>query len=354
MKVALIGLPQSGKTTMFHALTGPGSSRERGALNLGTVRVPDARVDRLAEIYQPKRRIYAQIEVVEANAPHAGEKKPGQGSTLDAAFLNLVKPMDAFLLVSRAFDEEGLCDPRADVEAIVDEMALADLMVLESRLERDTMDRKKGKPGMPAEERTALEQCQTMLNDGRRIAEDAELAAVPALRTYAFLTARPILVVANVADREVGGDTAEVLARHGLPVRGLPTFACCAQVEAEVQELPEEDRPDFLEAMGIREPALDVVIRQVYDALGLMSFLTAGDDECRAWTIRKGTPAPRAAGAVHSDIEKGFIRAEIINYDEFLTLGSEAAAKKAGKYRLEGRDYIVQDGDIVHFRFNLG
>lgn len=349
----MIGLPQSGKTTMFHALVGPGTAREHGALNLGTVRVPDARVDRLADIYNPKKRVYAQIEVVEANAPHAGEKKPGQGSALDAAFLNLVKPMDAFLLVARAFDEEGLCDPRADVEAIVDEMALADLMVLESRLERDAMDRKKGKPGMPGDERTALERCQALLNEGRRIAEDAEVSAVPALRTYAFLTARPILVVANVADRDAGTTTDALLARYGLPVRGLPSFACCAQVEAEVQELPEADRPDFLEAMGIKEPALDVVIRQVYDALGLMSFLTAGEDECRAWTIRKGTPAPRAAGAVHSDIEKGFIRAEIINYDEFVALGSEAAAKKAGKYRLEGRDYVVQDGDIVHFRFNV-
>ena len=353
MKVALIGLPQSGKTTMFQALVGPGTSREHGALNLGMVRVPDERVDRLAEIYNPKKRVYAQIEVVEAHAPRAGEKKPGQGSALDAAFLNLVKPMDAFLLVSRAFDEEGLCDPRTDVEAIVDEMALADLMVLESRLERDAMDRKKGKPGMDGEERAALEQCQAILNDGRRIAENAELAAVPALRTYAFLTARPILVVAHVADRDAGTATDAILERFGLPVRGLPSFACCAQIEAEVQELPEEDRPDFLEAMGIREPALDVVIRQVYDALGLMSFLTVGDDECRAWTIRKGTPAPRAAGAVHSDIEKGFIRAEVIGYDEFLVLGSEAAAKKAGKYRLEGRDYVIQDGDIVHFRFNI-
>ncbi len=353
MKVALIGLPQSGKTTMFRALIGPGTSREHGALNLGIVRVPDTRVDRLADIYQPKRRVFAQVEVVEAQAPRTGEKRPGQGSTLDAAFLNLVKPMDAFLLVTRAFDEEGLCDPRADVEAIIDEMALADLMVLESRLERDALDRKKGKPGMDTDERTALERCQALLNDGKRIVEDAELSAEPSLRTYAFLTARPILVVANVAEGDAGTATEDLLARFGMPVRDLPTFSCCAQIEAEVQELPEEDRPDFLEAMGIREPALEVVIRQVYDALGLMSFLTSGEDECRAWTIRKGTPAPRAAGAVHSDIEKGFIRAEVIAYDDFILLGSEAAAKKAGKYRLEGREYVVQDGDIINFRFNV-
>ncbi len=352
MKVALIGLPQSGKTTMFRALTGAGGHREKGALNLGVVKVPDARVDRLAEIYQPKKKVYAVIEVVEANAPHASEKKAGQ-SALDAAFLNLVKPMDAFLLVARAFDEEGLCDPRADADTILSEMQLADLMVLESRLERDGQDRGKGKPGMPVEEREALLKCQALLNGGGRVADDPVLAGNVLLRTYAFLTAKPVIVVANVAEGDAAANRAAVLSRYHLPVSGLPTFSCCAQVEAEIQELPEEERPEFMEAMGIQEPALNVVIREVYEALGLMSFLTSGEDECRAWTIRRGTPAPQAAGAVHSDIEKGFIRAEVIAYDEFIALGSEAAAKKAGKYRLEGRDYVVQDGDIVHFRFNV-
>ncbi len=352
MKVALIGLPQSGKTTMFRALTGAGGHREKGALNLGVVKVPDARVDRLSDIFQPKKKVYAVIEVVEANAPHASEKKAGQ-STLDAAFLNLVKPMDAFLLVARAFDEEGLCEPAVDVDAILGEFVLADLMVLEARLERDTMDRKKGKPGMPNDEREALEKCQALLNDGKRLADDAELCANPLLRNYSFLTGKPVIVVANVAEADAAADRVAVLSRYGLPVAGQPTFACCAQVEAEIQELPEDERPEFMEAMGITEPALNVVIREVYQALGLMSFLTSGEDECRAWTIRKGTPAPQAAGTVHSDIEKGFIRAEVIAYDEFIALGSEAAAKKAGKYRLEGRDYVVQDGDIIHFRFNI-
>jgi hypothetical protein len=352
MKVALIGLAQSGKTTMFHALTGPGTQREKGALNLGMVKVPDVRVDRLAEIFNPRKKVYAQIEVVEAQAPHTGERKPGQ-SGLDGAFLNLVKPMDAFLLVVRAFDEEGLNEPASDAAAVVDEMILADLMVLEARLERDALDRKKGKPGIGNEERDALEKCKALLDEGRRIHEVPEVAGLHILRSYAFLTARPILVVANVADQDAGSPTSEVLARFELPIRGLPSFACCAKVEAEIQELPPEERPEFMEAMGIREPALDVVIREIYTALGLISFLTSGEDECRAWTIRRGTLAPQAAGAVHSDIEKGFIRAEVITYDEFIILGSEAAAKKAGKYRLEGREYPVHDGDIINFRFNI-
>jgi len=352
MKVALVGLPQSGKTSLFQALTGSSGHSSRGALNLGTVKVPDARVDRLADIYQPKRRVYATVEVVEANTPAAtAERRPGQ-SALDAAFLNLVKPMDAFLLVLRAFDEEGLDDPRADLRLLLDEMALADLVVLESRLERDEMDRKKGKPGMGAEEREALLRCQRVLNDGRRIAEDGDLAGSPWLRAYAFLTARPCIAVLNVRDEDAAAGAA-VLDRFGLREAGLPCLPCSARLEAEVAELPEEDRPAFLQELGIAEPAVHVVVREVYRALGLVSFLTAGEDECRAWPIRRGTLAPQAAGVVHSDIEKGFIRAEVISYDDFIALGSEAAARKAGRYRLEGRDYVVQDGDIIHFRFNV-
>ena len=352
MKVALIGLPQSGKTTLFQTLTGVDAGREKAGLSIGTVKVPDARVDRLAEIYKPKKTTHAVIEIVEAHTPHKSEKKTNE-SALDAAFLNVVKPMDAFLLVARAFDEEGLREPASDVETVIGEMVLADMMLVETRLERDELDRKKGKAGMIGEERTALERCKALLDAGKLLHADAELSAEPLLRTYAFLTARPILIAVNGGEDVIGQDPAQVLAKYGLPVHGLPAFSCCAKVEEEIQGLPEEERAGFREAMGIEEPVLEVMVRQMYDALGLISFLTAGEDECRAWTIRRGTPAPRAAGAVHTDIEKGFIRAEIIAYDEFIVLGSEAAAKKAGRYRLEGKEYVVRDGDIVHFRFNL-
>ena len=206
---------------------------------------------------------------------------------------------------------------------------------------------------MPGDERDALNRCLKLLDNGQRIYEDADLAARPELRTYAFLTARPILAVVNVGEDDIPKPTAEVLARLRLPVAGIPTFACCAKSEGEIQAMPEGDRKDFREMLGVREPVLDIMVREVYRALGLVSFLTTGEDECRAWTIRRGTLAPRAAGAIHADIEKGFIRAEVIAYDDFMALGSEVAAKKAGKYRLEGREYVVQDGDIVHFRFNV-
>lgn len=348
MKVALVGLPQSGKTTMFQALTGSDTGREKGGLTLGTVLVPDARLERLAEIYKPKKVTHATIELVEA---HAQRKEERQQSPLDSAFLNLVKPMDAFLLVVRAFDE--FSEPRRDLEMLVDEMILADLMLIETRLERDTNDRKKGKPGMHEDERRALERCRSLLDNGKRIYEDQELSSLPLLRTYAFLTARPILAVINVGEGDVTVETRELLARHGLPTRQVPTFAASAKIEAEIQSLPPEERAEFRAAMGIREPVMDVMVRELYAELGLISFLTTGEDECRAWTVRKGTLAPRAAGVVHTDFERGFIRAEVIHYDDFIALGSEAAAKKAGKYRLEGKDYVVQDGDIIHFRFNV-
>jgi GTP-binding protein YchF len=353
MKVALVGLPQSGKTSLFTALTGTEPTREKAGMTLGTVKVPDARVDKLSEMYNPKKTTHAVIELVEAHAPHKDESKASK-SGLDSGSLNLVKPMDAFLLVVRAFDEEGMNDPRADFDTLLSEMILSDQMLVETRLERDEADRKKGRPGsMSGDERDALKRCLALLENGRRIYEDPDLAARPELRTYSFLTARPMLAVVNVGEDDIPKPTAEVLARLRLPLAGIPTFACCAKAEGEIQAMPEEERKEFREMLGVREPVLDVMVRELYAALGLISFLTSGEDECRAWTIRRGATAPRAAGAIHADIEKGFIRAEVIAYDDFIALGSEAAAKKAGKYRLEGREYVVQDGDIVHFRFNV-
>ncbi|MBI3917272.1 MAG: 50S ribosome-binding GTPase, partial [Betaproteobacteria bacterium] len=197
MKVALVGLPQSGKTSLFKALTGTEPSREKAGITLGTMKVPDARVDKLSGMYQPRKTTHAAIELVEAHAPHKDERKANK-SVLDAGFLNLVKPMDAFLLVVRAFDEEGLNDPRADFDTLLSEMILADLMLVETRLERSELERKKGKPGMPGDERDALDRCRKLLDASRRIFEDTELAARPELRTYAFLTARPILAMVNV------------------------------------------------------------------------------------------------------------------------------------------------------------
>jgi len=350
MKVAVIGLPQSGKSTFFHALTGPSGSRNKGDLSIGMVSVPDERLDRLTDMFEPGRTIHAVIELVEAHAPSLGSRD-GSVHGLDAAFLNMVKPMDAFLLVTRSFDGEGMCDPAGDVETVISDLVLADLIVIEGRLERIEENRRKGKEEMPADEKRALEQALVVLNDGRLIHDDPELAAAPSLRSYAFLTARPLMVVANVAEEDLERDQQVLLEGIGLPVHGLPSFTCCAGIEQEIGDLPPAERDEFMEAMGVKESVLDVVIRKTYSSLGLISFLTVGKDEVRAWAIREGTPALKAAGSVHSDMERGFIRAEVIEYNDLISMGSEAAVKKAGKARLEGRDYPVRDGDVINFRF---
>ncbi len=346
MKAAIIGLPQSGKTTLFQAMAGSRATRERGALTIGTLKIPDPRVDRLAAMYHPRRVVHATLEVVEAHAPTMGQSDRRGG--LDAAFLNLVRPMDAFLLVVRAHDD--LDDPARDAQTILADLILSDLMVVENRLDRLATDQKKGKP-VSAAEVAALERARQVLESGQRVRDDGELRDGAELKPYALLTARPIVVIANIAERDLGRDPAEVLTRLGLPIQGLPCFACCARVEQEVEDLPPEDRDEFRAALGIREPVLGVVARELYAAMGLISFLTVGEDEVRAWPIRAGVHAPQAAGAVHSDIERGFIRAEVIAYEDLVALGSEAAARKAGRYRLEGRDYVVRDGDVIHFRF---
>lgn len=348
MKVALIGLPQSGKSTLFRALTGGAGSSSKGGLTMGMVDVPDARVDRLNDIYEPKKKTYARLEIVEAQAATRNENRTG----MDPAFLNAVKPMDALLLIARAFDGADMCEPAADVKNVVSEMILTDLVAVEGRLERLEAETKKGKKADP-DEIAALESARDVLSADRLLTTAPDVAANPLLRNFALLTAKPILVLANVSDAEIGEPVDRVLAMFGLPVANLRTFVCCAKVESEIQDLPPAERQEFQEALGITEPALNMVIREVYTALGLISFLTGGKDEVRAWTIRRGTPAPIAAGVIHSDIEKGFIRAEVIHYDDFDRLGSESEARKAGKYRLEGRDYLVTDGDIINFRFNV-
>lgn len=346
MKVALVGLPQSGKSTLFQALTGAAGSTSKAGFTMGMVDVPDTRVDRLNEIYEPKKKTYARLEIVEAQA--RAENKGG----MDPAFLNAVKPMDALLLIVRAFDGPDMCEPAADTKNVISEMILTDLVAVENRLEKLDNEKKKGKK-VEADEVAILEQARDVLSDDRLLSSTPEVAGSPLLRNFALLTAKPILVLVNVSDAEIGQAADDVLKIFGMPVAGLPTFVCCAQVEQEIQDLPEEERHEFQEALGITEPALNMVIREVYGALGLISFLTGGKDEVRAWTIRQGTLAPTAAGVIHSDIEKGFIRAEVIHYDDFDRLGSEAEARKAGKYRLEGKDYTITDGDIINFRFNV-
>jgi hypothetical protein len=347
VKVGLTGFSGAGKTTVFNALTGlharTGAGGD-GRPNLGVIKVPDARVDRLAEIWTPRKTTYAEMSFVDFPPPRAA---PQRRAVLDAETVTQLRDADALVEVVRGFpDLTGApATLAADLEAFGAELVLADLAVVEKRLER--LKKEKGHE----REQAILERILPALEAGtplRMVGLGADERTQ--LAGFAFLSLRPLLVVLNVAESEAAAVLpADVRARA--ETEGAEAIVLSAQVEAEVAELEPGDRAAFLADLGLTESARDRFIRASYALLDLISFLTAGEDECRAWTIRRGTSALKAAGKIHSDIERGFIRAEVVSYDDFVRLGSEARCREAGKLRLEGKDYVVQDGDIVHFRF---
>ncbi len=346
MKVGLTGFPGAGKTTVFNALTGLGAPTTggEGRPNLGVIKVPDARVDKLAEIWSPKKTTYAEVSFVDFPPPRAA---PQKRAVLDAETITALRDADALVEVVRAFpDVAGAAPtPVADLEAFGAELVLADLAVVEKRLER--LRKEKGNE----RERALLERIAPELEAGRSL---RSLGLTPEERTalagFAFLSLRPLLVVVNVPEGEAAAALAPDVAVRAA-AEGAEALVLSAKVEAEVAELDAADRAGFLADLGLAESARDRFIRASYALLDLISFLTAGEDECRAWPIRRGTTALKAAGKVHSDIERGFIRAEVTSFEDFVRLGSEAKCRAAGKLRLEGKDYVVQDGDIAHFRF---
>lgn len=350
MKAAIIGLPQSGKSTLFRALCGRRTAREHGVYAIATIPILDPRVDRLKEMFRRPRAVYATLEIVEVQAQNLG--KGDRQTGLDASSLGFVRPMDAFVLVIRAFDLENEKEAAVAVENVLSDIILTDLITVENRLERIATEKRKGKQ-VSADEVKALESAKAILEAGKRIFENKDLREAKELAPYALLSAKPTIVVANIAEKDLGLNQEDVLRRFGLPVHDLPTLACCAQVEQELSELLPQEQAEFRQALGVKEPVLDVLIRVLYSEMGLISFLTVGEEEVRAWPVRAGTLAPKAAGVVHTDMERGFIRAEVISYEDLVACGSEANARKAGKYRLEGREYQVQDGDVIHFRFAL-
>jgi GTP-binding protein YchF len=346
VKVGLTGFPGAGKTTVFNALTGLGAPTTggEGRPNLGVIKVPDARVDKLAEIWSPKKTTYAEVSFVDFPPPRAA---PQKRAVLDAETITALRDADALVEVVRAFpDVAGAAPtPVADLEAFGAELVLADLAVVEKRLER--LRKEKGNE----RERALLERIAPELEAGRSL---RSLGLTPEERTalagFAFLSLRPLLVVVNVPEGEAAAALAPDVAVRAA-AEGAEALVLSAKVEAEVAELDAADRAGFLADLGLAESARDRFIRASYALLDLISFLTAGEDECRAWPIRRGTTALKAAGKVHSDIERGFIRAEVTSFEDFVRLGSEAKCRAAGKLRLEGKDYVVQDGDIAHFRF---
>jgi GTP-binding protein YchF len=339
MKAGLVGFAQSGKSTLHSALTGlSAAGGGRGKANLGVVKVPDERVDTLSRICKPKKTTFAEVVFVDVPGPAKGARG------LDAQAVAAVKEADALVLVLGAFDPSE--DPGRALADFAGDLALHDLEIIEKRIGR--LERDRSNPL----ELELLGRCKTCLEGGKPLrALTLSEADEKALSAYAFLTARPLLVAVNVAEDALGKALPAGLVA-ALAEAGLQPMVVCAKLEAEVAALPPEERGAFLTELGVSEPASSQVIRAAYAALDYISFFTTGADEVKAWTIRRGSKAPKAAGRIHSDIERGFIRAEVIKYDDFVTFGgSEAKAREAGKLRLEGKEYVVQDGDCVHFRF---
>ena len=361
MQVTIVGLPGSGKTTVFNALTGAhadtgGFSGGRAAPNMGVVKVPDERLDRLSELFHPRKTTPADVTYVDVAIP-AGATREG---TINPDVLALVRNADALLHVARAFDAaaEGPPDPWRDVEALDLEFTIADLMVIEKRLEKL---RTSGRHGTPAEreanaqEEALLARLEPELSAGRplravALSDEDELR----LRGYRFLTQKPVLVVLNIDEGQLAGASeleAAGRVRYAQPQTDVAALG--GKIEAELAQLSEADAALFMEDLGIAEPSRGRVIRLTYELLGLFSFFTAGDDECRAWTLRRGATSVDAAAAVHSDLARGFIRAEVVTYDDLIACGSMAEARKRGLLRSEGKTYAVRDGDVIEVLFNV-
>ncbi|MBN2172451.1 MAG: redox-regulated ATPase YchF [Candidatus Krumholzibacteriota bacterium] len=353
MKIGLVGLPLTGKTTVFNLLTGRAEDTAGGKreAHLATIKVPDSRVERLAAIFQPKKATHAEIEFVDLPGFEAGR------GGLESARLNEMRNLDALVHVLRLFESatvprhECCRGAEADARSLEQELILTDLVLVERRVERLRSDIGKGRKEL-APELALMERLRGLLEEETplRAVELSETEAV-LLRGYQLVSRLPVILLANTG----GTPDTDALADLAGPVEagGLGLLAMNAQAEWEIEQLPESERAEFLADLGVSEPARDRFIRAGYDLLHLISFFTVGDDELRAWTLERGGTALRAAGKIHSDMERGFIRAEVIACEEFLALGSMAAARKAGALRLEGRDYEVADGDILTIRFSV-
>jgi GTP-binding protein YchF len=358
LRAALIGLPSSGKTTLFQLMTSiHDAPRGKGDVNIGISKVPDERLDRLTAMYNPRKRVPATVEFTDI----AGQARSGAQALVDVAGY---KNADALVHVIRAFRDASVphpsssIDPARDAQAMEDELILADLGVAERRLERIEKDLKKGRSTELEKERDLVQRCKDALEHGTPL-RALQLAGddLKRLRGFQFLSAKPLLLVINLDEADVadvGSDLSRAADKTGLTAflahASTRAVALCAKIELEISQLEGADATAFLSDLGLTESGLDRVIRTSYDLLGYISFFTVGEDECRAWSIARGTPAQLAAGEIHSDISRGFIRAEVVAYDALIGRGTMAACRDHGEVRLEGKEYIVQDGDIINFR----
>lgn len=362
MRVGIVGLPGSGKTTLFRALTRGTVQTDSygvssGKPNIGVVSVPDPRIDYFVEEYSPKKITYASIEVIDGAAKIATDQGKAR---FGSDFFADVRQVEALVHVVRGFKNTAgeAPSPVQDVQTLNDELLLADLQLVENRLQRvekQTHGIKKGTSTPATVEMELLERLKTALEEGNSL-QTLELTPEEGktIRGYDFLTLKSMIVVLNIAESEIGSPSEQSAKfKSYCQENGMPVIELCADVEMEVSQLSDEEEAEFLQSMGIEEPARNVLIQEAYKTLGLISFITAGEPEVRAWTLRNGSTAVEAAGSIHSDLARGFIRAEVANFREVEVAGGWEAARKSGVTQLQGKDYIIQDGDVLYIRFKV-
>lgn len=353
MQLGIIGMPMVGKTTLFELLTE--SYDKNGGLgrtNTAMARIPDERIDFLSGIFKPKKTTYAQLELIDIPGLMPGGEKSAN------LFLDAVRKADALLQVVRLFDNKSVpyvydsIDPIRDIENIGYELLLSDLDLIEKRIDRISKNKKRNQM---LKELNLLDRLRNALSDEQPISsvslDDEEIEI---MSTYQFLTSKPMLICLNLNENQINTDyyQKETIAQYA-EAHNIPVVEIAASIEREIAQLDPDEKAIFMDELGIEESGLIKISRTMYHKLGLISFFTVGDDEVKAWTIETGTTARKAAGKIHSDIERGFIRAEVVEYNLFKELGSMTAVKEKGQFRLEGKEYIIKDGEIVHFRFNI-